>query len=479
MNAFADTTELPTELGALDTLLHRGEGNPRTRSGMLGVQILDTTPDWTRFRSRFDIASRHILRLRQKVVLPTLPTTSPRWVVDPDFNLDYHVRRLRVPGAGTLRDVLDIAETAVQSPLDISRPLWSATLVEGLANGQAAMLLHMSHAVTDGKGGVELFTHLYDFERDPTPTPTPPLPVPQDLTPNELMRTGISQLPGAIVGGARDAAQLLGRVIRRPAASAKSVVDYVRATGQLMAPTAQSSPLLKRRSLASRTETIEMNLADLSKAAKAADGSVNDAYLAALCGALRRYHDGLGLPIDTLPMGIPVSLRAEDDAAGGNRFTAITLPAPVGEPDPALRIKIIRAEMTQRREEAALDVFAPIAPVMSRMPTPLLEAIGAAVTAADIQASNVPSYPGDVYIAGAKMLRQYGLGPLPGVAMMVILVSLAGKCCVAVRYDRASVTDEALFARCLQEGFDEVLELTGDPMALSTPTSFTADGSAM
>ena len=169
---------LPDELGPFDHLMHRGEANPRTRSGIAGLEILDTTPDWNRFRTVFENASRRVLRLRQKVVVPTLPTAAPRWVVDPDFNLDFHVRRLRCPEPGTLREVLDLAEVAMQSPLDISRPLWTATLVEGLANGQAAVLLHMSHAVTDGLGATEMFAELYDVERDPPAKATPPEPVP-------------------------------------------------------------------------------------------------------------------------------------------------------------------------------------------------------------------------------------------------------------------------------------------------------------
>ena len=101
--------------------------------------------------------------------MPTLPTAAPRWVVDPDFNLDFHVRRMRVPEPGTLRQVIDLAEVAVQSPMDISRPLWTATLVEGLDDGRAALMLHLSHAVTDGVGGVEMFANIYDLERDPPP----------------------------------------------------------------------------------------------------------------------------------------------------------------------------------------------------------------------------------------------------------------------------------------------------------------------
>jgi diacylglycerol O-acyltransferase / wax synthase len=89
-----------------------------------------------------------------------------------------------------------------------------------------------------------------------------------------------------------------------------------------------------------------------------------------------------------------------------------------------------------------------------------------------VQASNVPVYQGDTFIVGAQVLRQYGLGPLPGVAMMVVLVSRSGWCTVAARYDRASITDETLFARCLKEGFDEVLALAGDPAPEAVPASF-------
>ena len=109
MSGSVDVAGLPIELGAFDYLMHRGEANPRTRSGIMALEVFDTTPDWDRFRARFDHASRRVLRLRQKVVVPTLPTAAPRWVVDPDFNVDFHVRRIRVPEPGTLRQVFDLA----------------------------------------------------------------------------------------------------------------------------------------------------------------------------------------------------------------------------------------------------------------------------------------------------------------------------------------------------------------------------------
>src|ERR1700758_162701 len=319
----ADAAGLPEELSAFDMLLHRGEANPRTRSGIMALEVLDITPKWDRFLSVFEYASRRVLRLRQKVVVPTIPTASPRWVVDPDFNLNFHVRRMRVPEPGTLRQVIDLAEVALQSPLDISRPLWTATLVEGLQDGRAATLLHMSHAVTDGVGAVEMFANIYDLERDPPPRPTPAQPIPQALSANDLMREGLNHLPANVVGGVlgalSGAVSTVGRAVLNPGAAVAGAVDYVRSGVRGVSRAAEPSPLLRRRSLATRSEALDIPLADLHKAAKAGGGSINDAYLAGLCGALGRYHQALGVPMATLPMAVPVTLRAESDAAGGNR----------------------------------------------------------------------------------------------------------------------------------------------------------------
>lgn len=480
MGDLVDAAGLPTELGALDYLLHRGEANPRTRSGIMGLELLDTTPDWDRFRSLFENVSRRVLRLRQKVVVPTLPTAAPRWVVDPDFNLDFHVRRIRVPEPGGLREVLDLAELALQSPMDIQRPLWSATLVEGLAEGRAATLMHLSHAVTDGVGGAAMFGRIYDLERDPPPRSMPPQPVPQDLSANDLMRDGINHLPIAMLGGARDvllgALSMATRTVRDPLSAVTGAITYARSGARVMSQAAESSPLLRRRSLASRTEAIDVRLSDLHRAAKAGGGSINDAYLAALSGALGRYHRALGVPIATLPMAIPVNLRADADPAGGNRFTGVNLAAPVGVADPVERMKRIRAQMTQRREEPAMDVIGSVAPLLSFFPSPVLEKMTESVVAADVQASNVAFYPGETYIAGAKVLRHYGIGPLPGVAMMVVLISRGGECTITVRYDRAALRDPKLFTTCLVEGFNEVLALAGDPAPRCVPASFGSGG---
>ena len=218
-----------------------------------------------------------------------------------------------------------------------------------------------------------------------------------DLTANDLMRAGISRLPGALIRGlgrtVSGAAQTVARAVSQPVTAATTAIDYVRSGSRLMTPAATPSPLLRRRSFASRSECLDMPLAALQAAAKAAGGSLNDAYLAALCGALRRYHDALGMPVTTLPMAIPVSLRAEGDPAGGNRFTGVSLAAPIAETDPVKRINTIHAQMVMRREEAALDVVSVIAPILSVLPDAVMEVMAGSFTPADVQASNVPGFP--------------------------------------------------------------------------------------
>ena len=223
-----------------------------------------------------DRASRVVIRMRQKVVIPPLPTTPPRWVVDPDFDLDYHLRRVALPAPGTLRQLLDLAELTLQSPLDTSRALWEAIYVEGLEGGRSALLTKLSHAVTDGLGGIALFEQVYDTERDPAPRPMPPLPVPRDLSGNDLLRGSLRRLPETtFAAGQRlfgQAAGATARLITQPGDTVTEAVRFADSARRMLSPPpAGPSPLLRRRSLVSRTVVLEVPLTDLRAAAKAVE----------------------------------------------------------------------------------------------------------------------------------------------------------------------------------------------------------------
>ncbi len=472
------TAGQPDELSPMDYLMHRGEAHPATRSAFLNLEILDRPADWARLREAMDRASRVVIRMRQKVVIPPVPTTPPRWVVDPDFELDYHLRRVALPAPGTLRQLLDLAEVCLQSPLDTSRALWEAVYVEGLEGGQggrAALLTKLSHAITDGLGGIALFEQVYDTERDPAPRPMPPVPVPRDLSGNDLVRDSLRQLPETTLIAARKllggAAATVGRLVTQPGSAVSEAIGFADSARRVLGPPpAEPSPLLRRRSLATRTHVLELPLADLRAAAKTVGASVNDAYLAALCGGLGRYHDAPGVPVEALPLALPVSLRTGDDPASGNRFAGVHIAAPMSEPDPAERTRQIREQVIARRSEPAIDVIGRLAPVLNLLPDETLLGVTERFTPPDIQASNVPGYAQETFLAGAAVDRQYGLGPMPRVAMMAILISRAGTCTVTFRYDMASFSASDQLEKCLQLGFDEVVEL-GRPRPAPRPRS--------
>ena len=74
---------------------------------------------------------------RQRVV-ENPPPAPPRWEFDPDFDLTFHIHRMIAPPPGTFDYVLEMARQAEMADFDRARPLWEITLVEGLADGEAA-----------------------------------------------------------------------------------------------------------------------------------------------------------------------------------------------------------------------------------------------------------------------------------------------------------------------------------------------------
>ena len=53
----------------VDALLHRGDGDPGSRSTMLGLYILDECPDWDRVLETFDPERANARRANRKDLL--------------------------------------------------------------------------------------------------------------------------------------------------------------------------------------------------------------------------------------------------------------------------------------------------------------------------------------------------------------------------------------------------------------------------
>jgi WS/DGAT/MGAT family acyltransferase len=453
---------------AFEALMWRVEEDPTLRSHMTAVEILDCVPDWDRLVAAHDWATRIVRRFRERVVEPLLHLGPPVWAADGDFDLSYHLRRVSLPAPAGLRELLDFAQSIAMAPLDPTRPQWEAVLVEGLEGDRAAYVLKLNHALTDGLGAIQLLDMIHSRRREPTLdklqlAPAPPeQPNPAGVLARQFARS-LAGAPHDLGRAAIAGVSLAARGVGRPDRAVADAVQYARSLRRVLAPpSVGGSPLLRDRSRSWGFEAHDVALADLRAAAKAAGGSVNDAFLAALLGAFRRYHEHFGVAIDSMPIAIPISVRVDDHSMGGNRIAGARFAAPVGEPDPAARIRLVRESVIAARAEPAIDALSLVAPIASRLPGPIVTRLGRSGTQGnDLQASNVPGIGHTVYVAGAKVTHMYPFGPLPGCAAMVTLVSHAGTCCVGANLDRAAVTDTALFAACLRMGFDEVLELGG------------------
>jgi WS/DGAT/MGAT family acyltransferase len=467
-------------MSEFEALMWRVESDPRLRSTMLGVYVLDCEPDWDRLLAAHEWGSRLIPRFRQRVVDPPLHLGMPAWTTDPDFDLSYHVRRVRLPDPGGFDQVLELAEQVAMTPFDRARSPWEAVLVEGLEGGRAAYFLKMHHSLTDGQGGVQMLSLLHSRKREPSPDkPMPDPPEPERATPLSVLAEQAAErarsAPREAGAAAVRAVRLAAGALTRPAALAGGGLRFGRSLTRVLAPPpAKPSPLLSGRSLSWRFGALEVGLDELKHAAKAADGSLNDAFIAALLGGFRRYHEHHDAELGELPMAMPISLRRGDHPMGGNRFAGARFAAPAGERDPAERIQLIHDFVLTARAEPALDALALLAPAMNRMPTPVVTRwYLAQTTKLDLQASNVAGIPYSVYMAGAKIERLFPFGPLPGCAVMATLVSHDGTCCIGINCDPAAVTDPELFFDCLQEGLDEVLALSA-PKRAATRAKATA-----
>ncbi|MEO7429848.1 MAG: wax ester/triacylglycerol synthase domain-containing protein, partial [Acidimicrobiales bacterium] len=350
-----------------DALMWTIEKDPLLRSTITAVSLLDGPVDAERFTDKVERASRLIPRLRQRVVGNAYSLAPPRWEIDPNFDLSYHLRKIQCGGDHSDRQVLDLAQWVGMQGFDRARPLWEMYLVEGLAHGRSALIQKVHHAITDGVGSIQMALTLFDLERDPGASePMPDAPEVHVMGAFERLAAGteyvglhrlrsVQRSVGTIAGGVRN-------LLSDPAGMARRAVDTAGSVSRLLAPATEPlSPLMGDRSLSVRFSTLVHPLDDLRRAAKAADGKLNDAFVAAVAGGLRRYHEHLGAPVDELRMTMPINVRTEATAGvAGNQFVPARFRVPVGIADPIERMAAIRELVASQRGEPALALTQPL-----------------------------------------------------------------------------------------------------------------------
>jgi diacylglycerol O-acyltransferase len=448
------------------------EADPLLRSTVVSVLLLDAAPDWDLVTDRLERVTRLAPGFRHRVVEPPLRLATPRWVVDPDFDLTWHVRRFAAAPPRTLRTVLDYAHKTGMAGFDRDRPLWECTFIEGLEDGRVALVLKVHHALTDGVGGMDVARLLFDVRPDPGDLgPLPAAPIGENLSPLDLARDALehdwSRLLDAARRRAGSAVGDVTRAVRRPRETIAESVATGWSIAKVLRPVTDTlSPVMTERHLAWHYDVLEVPLDAMLAAAHAAGTTHNDAFLASITAGLRRYHEKHGQDVDELRVTMPVNIRKAHDPIGGNRITLMRFKVPVGIEDAGERMRETHRRCEQVKTDRSLPFTQLIAGTLNLLPRGY---VGEVLKHIDFLASNVPGVPVPFYLAGATVDGFYSFGPTIGAAVNITLMSYCGTCFVGVTIDSGAVPDRDVLTECLRDGFEEVLAVGGSTQPVVLP----------
>ncbi len=462
----AEAIRFEDRMSDSDSVMWSIEKDPMLRSTITTVVVLEGPVDAERLHRTFDRASRVIPRLRQRVRSNPLSIAPPRWEIDPNFDLRYHLRSARVTGTGSMHDLLAMATPVAMQGFDRARPLWEATRVDGLAHGRTAVILKVHHAITDGIGGVELMLELFDLTADAPERPMPDPPTVHVMSQTErfvdafqherrrqlgLAKRAASSGVGNLVGAAYD-----------PTNSMIASSELVSSAVRLLRPVATPlSPIMTGRSLSSHFDVLTMPLDMAKKVGHLIGGTLNDTFVGGIARGMYLYHRHHGELPPSLRMGMPISVR--DTAApptAGNSFVPARMEIPIAHDEPEQLLRRVRERCIAARDEPANQLVEPLSNLLNRLPTTVVTQIfGTMMKGLDFQASNVPGSPLPMFLNGSPVHAIFPFGPLAGAAVNDTLLSYQNELNVGVNVDPAAVSDVDLFMECLRTAYDDLLDL--------------------
>lgn len=422
-----------------DLMSWRMESDPILRSTIVAVALLDRPPDRPRFVDMMERGTSRIPVFRRTVRTNRWSPTPPRWTDDPDFDLNWHLRRLMLPPGSGWAEVLDFARVCAMTAFDTARPLWEFTVLEGLDDGRAALVMKVHHSLTDGVGGMQITREIVDFDREGDRHDGGHTDSSRARTgaPPSSMTRQIAHLARHPMGG-----------LRTGLATSSSVLRLTRPALRTL------SPVMTARSTRRHVAVLDVPVHEFDRAANEAEGSVNDAFLAAVLLGMARYHRRHRSAVPELRITLPISLRTEHDPLGGNRITLARFTLPADVDDPVELVHEVHTTVGRWRNEPALALSPAIAGALNLLPA---SALGSMLKHVDFVASNVAGSPVPLFTAGAEILRFYAFSPTLGSAFNVTLLSYTSRYGIGVDADAAAVPDLDDLMRSLAEGFRDVL----------------------
>ncbi len=406
---------------------------------------------------------------RQRLVRVPFDLDHPYWIEDPEFDIEFHVRHIALPRPGDWRQLCIQVARLHARPMDLTRPLWEFTIIEGLDDieglppGCFALVSKVHHAAIDGMSGVEMSAAVHELDADMTP------PARADAWQPESMPR---------------VAELLSRSyfnsLVQPMRVMETIGRSLPGIGRLAAQVGKGDVSVRNARPAPRTrfnakvsahrvwDAVPFKLADV-RAIKAAvpDATVNDVILSIVGGALREYLKGKSeLPKDTMTAMAPISVRGEGEkAAMGNLVSAMVVGLGTQVEDPLERLRFVHDEavnskaMTNAVGARALADYSQLMPsALAGLAARLYTRVGAANAHAPLYNCVVTNVPGSrvpLYFAGARMVGMYGTAPLfDSMGIIFPIYSYGPTIAVSFTADRDMLPDPDAMAATLRQSFE-------------------------
>jgi len=422
-------------------------------------------PDYDSFVAMIERGLHLVPRYRQKLAFAPFGLARPLWVDDPHFNARYHVRHTALPDPAGEAELSSLAGRLFAQQLDRAKPLWEIWLVDTMADGRFALICKTHHALVDGISGVDILTVLFDVEPDP-PEPEPGPPWAPRPAPS-----GAELLAEALVERVTGPLELVRGVLRQPERAGADAGRNAAGLAAMAAAAVQGappSPLNVRIGPHRRYAWVSADLATLKGIKDALGGTINDAVLAVVSGALRahlirRGRDPEGTELKAM---VPISVRA-DSARGalGNQVSAMYAPLPVGLPDPAERFRFVHAAMSGLKESGqAVGATAITRLADAAAPTILDQAarLQSRQRFFNVTVTNVPGPQIPLYMLGRRLDAFYPLVPLVlNTALGIAIMSYDGRVFFGLLGDYDAMADLDDLAADLDRSIQELAAAAG------------------
>ena len=455
-------------LNGMDAMLLYSE-TPNLHTHTVKVAVIDPSDLDGEFG--FDAFRLHVRRrlhllepLRYKLVDIPWRLHRPMWQEDCEVDLDYHLRRVRVPAPGGRQELDDVIGQVASTPLDRSRPLWEFHFAEGLAGGRFALIGKVHHALADGVASVNLLARAMDLE-DGTADERDTDEAGVTASPAGLLRAAardhtrqIAELPGLI----KDAAVGSMRVRRRSKERGQhpDLADSFDAP-----PTFLNHVVSPQRRFASAT----LPLADVKATAKALDITMTDAVLAMAAGGLRTLllaYDG------TADRPILASVPTATDKSNritGNEISGLMISLPVHIADPIERARLVALATQIAKEDH--EILGPelYGRLMAYLPTAFAPAAFRWLGRQDIPnklmnvaVSSVVGPRQRGHFAGATVTEIYSTGVLsPGAPVNITVWSYVDQLGIAVLTDDLTFKEPHEATDAITDAFAELRSAAG------------------